>query len=101
MFRLRGISLTQLETSFRDGLSAGLTPPFQIRAAGCRSLTACEVTYADPLFPREPYRIRYRIGGEQVSGCWATLIARRVDPVPYDDTHQGSGPSGGCAAWLR
>jgi hypothetical protein len=100
ILQIRGINRLDLETSFRDALTAARPAPFMMRDAGCTGLTTCQATFADPLFPDSPYRVRYQIEGEQVAGCWAARTKRILDPLPYEDTYKGPTPAG-CASWLR
>jgi hypothetical protein len=71
-----------------------------MRVVGCPSLTVCQVTYTDPLFPDAPYRVRYEIEGEQIGGCWMAARPRVLDPLPYEDTYKGA-ELAGCASWLH
>jgi hypothetical protein len=87
--------------SFRDALKAALPPQFEMRDARCPDLATCQVTYADPLFPRSPYSVRYTIEGEQLAGCWRARTQHILDPTPYEDTYTGPTPPAGCAHWLR
>jgi hypothetical protein len=100
VFRIRGIDRADLETSFRDALTADLPVPFTMRAVGCSSLTTCQATFADQLFLQSPYRVRYQIEGEQLAGCWMARAKHVLDPLPYEDTYQGPTPAG-CSSWLR
>jgi hypothetical protein len=98
-FPLRGVSRSQLEASFREGIdAAGRTAPYMRHAVSCRSRTLCEATFTDPLFPRDPMRVRYVIGGEQVEGCWAVTDWKQLDEPPYEDVLRPS-PSAGCVRW--
>ena len=98
---LRGVDRRSLEESFRTALAVNRRGPYIMRNVGCRSLTTCEATYADPLFPDMPYRVRYRIEGEQRAGCWMARDATLLDPLPYEDTYRGSIVPAGCVSWLR
>ena len=84
----RRIQLLPLHGVDRSGLVA--SPVRRGRRASrardrvdCPSLSSCEVTYVDPDFPSSPYRVRLRIGGEQVNGCWMSLRDGGDDP-PYE-----------------
>jgi hypothetical protein len=98
---VRGIDRATLERSFRDALTVGVPEPFKMSEVACSKLTSCRATFLDPLFPRSPYRVRYRIEGEHRAGCWMVRTARTLDPLPYEDTYHGGLPPAGCAAWLR
>ena len=98
-FPLRGVSRSQLETSFREGLdAAGRSAPYMRHTASCRSRTVCEATFTDPLFPRKPLRVRYVIGGEQIETCWAVTDWKSLNEPPYEDMPRPS-PSAGCVTW--
>lgn len=98
---LRGVDRRSLEESFRTALAVNRLSPYTMRAAGCRSLEICEATYADPLFPNMPYRVRYRIEGEQRAGCWMARDGTTLDSLPYEDAYRGSIWPAGCVSWLR
>jgi hypothetical protein len=98
---LRGVGRRSLEESFRTALAVNRRGPYTMRNVGCRSVRSCEATYADPLFPDMPYRVRYRIEGEQRAGCWMARDATLLDPLPYEDTYRGSIVPAGCVSWLR
>jgi hypothetical protein len=100
---LRGLDRRTLEESFAQVLADEATPPVVKavpRASRCLSLRVCEVTYADPLFPGSPYRVRYSIAGQQVRGCWIGLRGRLTGTRPYDDSGSGRTFLAGCASWL-
>ena len=98
-FPLRGVSRSQLEASFREGLNAaGRSAPYMRRTESCRSRTVCEATFTDPLFPRRPLRVRYVIGGEQVKTCWAVTDWKSLNEPPYEDMPRPS-PTAGCVTW--
>jgi hypothetical protein len=100
---IRGVDRRSLDASFAQVLAdEGRRPIVRAipRASRCLSLRLCEVTYADPLFPRSPYRVRYAIAGQQISGCWLGLLVRRIDPMPYEDAGSGRVFIAGCASWL-
>jgi len=98
-FPLREVSRSQLEASFREGIdAAGRTSPYMQHTVSCRSQTVCQATFTDPLFPREPLRVRYAIGGEQIAKCWAVTDWKYLDELPYEDMPRPS-PSAGCVAW--
>jgi hypothetical protein len=99
VLRSRGISRAQLAASFRHVL-ATYALPSSVRDVGCRSLGACEATLFDPAFPRRPYRVRYSIAGQQVSGCWLGWHDGVRGELPYDDAPRGPYRLVGCANWL-
>ena len=70
------------------------------RGASCPTLRLCEATFVDPSFPGSPYRVRYRIAGEQVSGCWMGLKGATVGKLPYPDASTGRLQLAGCRSWL-
>jgi len=74
---LQGVTRSALESTLRYVL-AGEQAAAGYRSARCPTLGRCEVTYADPSFPASPYRIVYRIAGQQGPGCW--LGVPREDP---------------------
>lgn len=98
-FPLRNITLAELQRSFLAGLEAAArAAPYMKRTGRCPSRTACEVTYTDPLFPRQPYRTRYEIAGEQTAGCWFVARASPLTTPPYEDIF-ARGPEAGCITW--
>jgi len=98
-FPLRGVNRSQLEASFREGINAaGRTAPFMRHTVSCGSRTLCQATFTDPLFPRQPLRMRYVIGGEQIAGCWAVTDWKNLGEPPYEDMPRPS-PSAGCVRW--
>jgi hypothetical protein len=100
---IRGIDRATLEASLRYVLADERTPPILLavpRASRCASLNRCEVTYADPAFPASPYRVRYRIAGQQVRGCWMGMREVVIDPMPYEDAGRGRLELAACASWL-
>jgi hypothetical protein len=100
---IQGVDRRSLEASFAQVLAdEGSAPIVKAipQASRCVSLRLCEVTYADPLFPRSPYRVRYAIAGQQVKGCWLGLHGRTIDPMPYDDAGRGRVFVAGCVSWL-
>jgi hypothetical protein len=98
VFPLRGIDRSSLEASLRYVIADERAA--RPAAAHCLSLRSCEITYVDPDFPNSPYRIGYRIVGEQLSGCWMGWKTRRDEP-PYEDAWQGRQQLAGCLSWLR
>jgi hypothetical protein len=100
---LRGVDRSALEASFAQVLADEARPPIVKAVPGasrCISLRVCEVAYADPAFPGSPYRVRYAIAGQQLSGCWLGLRGRILDPRPYDDASYGRLFLAGCTSWL-
>jgi hypothetical protein len=100
---LRGLDRPTLEATLRYVLADERTPPvlFAVpRSSRCPSLTTCVVTYVDPAFPASPYRVRYRIAGEQFPGCWMGLRQGVLDPLPFPDAATGRLELAACASWL-
>jgi hypothetical protein len=100
---LRGLDRPTLEATLRYVLADERTPPvlFAVpRSSRCPSLTTCVVTYVDPAFPASPYRVRYRIAGEQLPGCWMGLRQGVLDPLPFQDAATGRLELAACASWL-
>jgi hypothetical protein len=101
---LRGIDRPTLEATLRYAVAGDRTPPIINsipQAASCSSLKLCAVTYLDPAFPDSPYRVRYRIAGQQVAGCWLGWRAGAIDPLPFSDATIGQADLAACASWLR
>jgi hypothetical protein len=96
---VRGLDRSKLERSLRYVLAGGPRVPVA-RAVRCPSLDRCEITYVDPAFPSSPYRVRYRIAGEQIPGCWMGMIGS-VEERPYEDAGVGSQEIASCASWVR
>lgn len=100
---LRGVTLRALETSLRYVLEPQRRPPL-VRATPsafrCSSLRACEVTYVDRAFPKSPFRVRYRIQGQQVRGCWMGVHAGFVGERPYEDAGGGPPTLAACTSWV-
>jgi hypothetical protein len=100
---IRALDRATLEATLRYVLADERTPPvlFAVpRSSRCPSLTTCVVTYVDPAFPASPYRVRYRIAGEQLPGCWMGLRQGVLDPLPFPDTAVGRLELAACASWL-
>ena len=100
---IRGLNHSMLEATLRYVLADERTPPvlFAVpRSSRCPSLTTCVVTYVDPAFPAAPYRVRYRIAGEQLPGCWMGLRQGVMDPLPFPDAATGRFELAACASWL-
>jgi hypothetical protein len=97
---VRGLNRATLEASLRYVLAGERWAPLA-RGVRCSTLRRCEVTFIDPSFPRSPYRVGYRIAGEQISGCWMALRGRIIDEPPYPDASGGRLQLAGCASWLR
>jgi hypothetical protein len=88
---------SQVEASLRFVVSRErLWPP---RHVGCASRTKCTITYADPLYPKLPFRIGYTVSGERRRGCWMALSTGPRDPLPYRDVKQGESELAGCVSW--
>lgn len=96
---LTGLSREQLEASVRYVVSLERWP--SARGASCRSLRSCTVTQVTPGFPNRPYRVRYRIAGQQLPGCWMAFDEGPIDPLPYRDAGRGPLELAGCRTWLR
>jgi hypothetical protein len=96
---LRGVDRSTLEATFRYVVAGERWPT--ARRVRCPSLHSCELTYVDPAFATAPYRIRYRIAGEQVRGCWMGMRSAVLDPLPYPDAGRGRLELAGCGSWLR
>ena len=97
---LRGVGRASLEASLRYVLAGERSAPLA-RGARCPTLRLCEATFVDPSFPRSPYRVQYRIAGEQISGCWMGLRGAILDELPYPDASTGRLQLAGCRSWLR
>jgi hypothetical protein len=100
---MRGLDRTTLERSLRYVLADEKTPPILAaipRSSRCPSLRSCVITYVDPAFPASPYRVRYRIAGEQITGCWMGLLQSALDPLPFSDARRGRLELAACASWL-
>ena len=96
---LSGLTRAQLESSMREVVAGQRWP--SVRAVRCASLASCIVTLVTPGFPKQPYRVRYAIAGQQIPGCWLAWSGPLLDPLPYPDA--GRSPLGlaGCRDWLR
>jgi len=101
---VRGVSVASLEASLDYLLAAERRPPV-LRSAPtavhCPSLRTCEITYADRAFPDSPFRARYRIAGQQVSGCWLGQHQETIGRKPYSAAGEGSRTLAACVFWLR
>lgn len=96
---LRGVDRASLEATLRYVIADERTAtPTKAR---CASLRACEITYIDPDFPNSPYRVRYRIAGEQQRGCWRAWRQTTPEKPPYADAWQGQMQLAGCISWLH
>jgi hypothetical protein len=96
---VRGVTRTTLEASLQYVIAGERWP--SARSASCSSLRSCTVLLADPAYPQSPYRVRYRIAGEQLSGCWMAIQRDTLDPLPYQDAGRGPLELAGCLSWLR
>ena len=96
---LHGLTRAQLESSLREVIAGQRWP--SARAVRCTSLGSCIVTLVTPGFPKQPYRVRFAIAGQQIPGCWLAWSDGLLDRLPYPDA--GRGPQGlaGCRDWLR
>lgn len=97
---LRGVDRSSLEASFHYVLAGERWAPL-VRSSRCPTLRLCEARFFDASFPHSPYRVRYRIAGEQVAGCWMGLRDAIVDKLPYADASTGRLLLAGCSSWVR
>ena len=95
---LRGLNRSELAASLRY-VVAGETWT-TAKGASCSSLRSCTVTLVTPGFPNYPYRVRYRMAGQQVPGCWMGMSAGAIDTLPYRDPGLGPVELSGCASWV-
>lgn len=101
---VRGLDRSSLEATMRYAVAGERIPPILNsvpQAASCSSLKLCTVTYLDPAFPDLPYRVRYRIAGQQVRGCWLGWRQGAIDPLPFSDATIGQADLAACTSWLR
>lgn len=96
---LRGVNRTSLEATMRYVLAGEHSAPLA-RGVRCETLRLCDVTFVDPSFPDSPYRVRYRVAGEQVAGCWMAMRGQALDELPYEDASTGRLRIAGCTSWL-
>ena len=99
---VRGLTSGTLENSLRYVVAGERNLPALNAvpiASECRSLERCDVTYADPSFPAAQYRVRYRIAGAQVRGCWMGIREAVLGAMPYEDAGRGRLQLAGCASW--
>lgn len=94
-----GLNRRQLEASLRYVITGERWP--SARDARCSSLHSCTVTLVTPGFPTTPYRVRYRIAGQQLPGCWMALNDGPIDALPYRVAGNGPLELAGCRSWLR
>ena len=64
-------------------------------------MTSCAITYVDPDFPGSPHRVRDRIAGGQLPGCWMAFNEYRGDNPAHEDAWRGRLQLAGCVSWLR
>jgi hypothetical protein len=95
---LTGLTRAQLEASLRYVTSRERWP--SARSVSCSSVRVCTVTQITPGFPNRPYRVRYRIAGQQLAGCWLGLNEGPVDKLPYRNAGRGPLELAGCRSWL-
>ena len=95
---LRGLDRSELAASLRY-VVAGETWT-TAKGASCSSLRSCTVTLVTPGFPDDPYRVRSRMAGQQVPGCWMGMSTGAIDPLPYRDPGLGPVELSGCASWV-
>jgi hypothetical protein len=101
---VRGLDRGGLEASFDYALAGERQPPIVNavpQASSCTSLKSCVVTYVDPAFPNSPYRVRYRIAGQQVPGCWMGMRSGALDRLPFSDAFAGRLELAACVSWLH
>jgi hypothetical protein len=101
---LRGLDRSGLEASLDYALAGERVEPIVYAVplgASCPSVKTCTVTYVDPAFPRSGYRVRYRIAGQQLPGCWMRMRAGPLDPLPFPDAFTGRLELAACVSWLR
>jgi hypothetical protein len=101
---VRGLDLAALEASLDYAVAGERAAPIVNavpRAAHCSSLKSCTVTYVDPAFPDSAYRVRYRIAGQQLPGCWMGWRNGPLDPLPFPDAFTGRLDLAACISWLR
>jgi hypothetical protein len=96
---LTGLNRAQLEASLGYVVSRERWP--SARGVSCSSLRSCTVTQITPGFPNRPYRVRYRIAGQQLPGCWMGFDEGPIDTLPYRDAGRGPLELAGCRTWLR
>ncbi len=101
---VRGLDRSGLEASLDYALAGERVEPIVYavpRGPHCPSLKACIVTYVDPAFPGAAYRVRYRIAGQQLPGCWMAMQDGSLDPRPFDDAFTGRLELAACVSWLH
>lgn len=100
---VRGVERSALEASLRYALAGEQRAPIVNavpRSSRCPTLTACIVTYVDPAFPDSAYRVRYRIAGQQIRGCWMAMRQGPLDARPFSDAFTGRLELAACASWV-
>ena len=85
---LSGLTRAQLESSMREVVAGQRWP--SVRAVRCASLASCIVTLVTPGFPKQPYRVRYAIAGQQIPGCWLAWSGPLLDPLRRTPTQAGA-----------
>jgi hypothetical protein len=101
---VRGLDRAGLEASLEYALAAERLAPIVNavpRSSSCSSLKVCDVTYVDPAFPDSAYRVRYRIAGQQLPGCWMGMYSRALDPRPFPDAFTGRLELAASVSWLK
>lgn len=101
---LRGVTRASLEASLDYLLTAQRRPPILGAAPvsfECPTLRTCDVTYVDSAFPDSPFRVRYRILGQQVRGCWMGRHRGFLEERPHDNAGGGPLSLAACASWVR
>jgi hypothetical protein len=96
---LRGVDRASLEATLRYVIADERTAtPTRVR---CVSLRSCEITYVDPDFLNSPYRVAYRVAGQQLGGCWTAWRQATLDEPPYEGAWHGRLRLAGCVSWLQ
>lgn len=96
---LRRVDRASLEATMRYVLAGERSAPLG-RGVRCTTLRLCDVTFVDPAFPDSPYRVRYRVAGEQIAGCWMAMRGQALDRLPYEDASTGRLRLAACTSWL-
>ena len=68
------------------------------REVACASLHTCTLTYVDSVISSKPYTVRYRIGGQQLAGCWMAQADASDSDVPRW-AYSGESDLAGCRHW--
>jgi hypothetical protein len=95
---VRGLTRAELQASVREVVAGESWP--SATGATCASLHSCLVMLVTPGFPKQPYRVRFQIVGQQLAGCWLGWYREAVDQFPYPDAGTGPLELAGCKNWL-